>query len=118
MTTGVVFLVNINTNPGEPNLLFKQSSVVAVRYVRQRREFLILFNQFSIAVVSSVRQRCEILITSDITGRYVQYRHDLMAVSYTHLDVYKRQTLRNTFMTRELWNAERKSCLLYTSRCV
>ena len=39
--TGVVFLVNVNTSPGEPNLLFNQSSIVAVRYVRQRREFLI-----------------------------------------------------------------------------
>ena len=33
--TGVVFLVNINTSPGEPNLLFNQFSVAAVSSVRQ-----------------------------------------------------------------------------------
>ncbi|WP_459448249.1 hypothetical protein [Erwinia amylovora] len=34
-------------------------------------------------------------------------------VSYTHLDVYKRQALESTLLDRVV-----KACLLYTSRCV
>ena len=52
------------------------------------------------------------------------------AVSYTHLDVYKRQVLsllrkfsdggRMNFSQRYRYNemAQRYACLLYTSRCV
>ena len=32
--TGVVFLLNINTGPGEPNFTLNQSSEAAGRYVR------------------------------------------------------------------------------------
>ena len=46
------------------------------------------------------------------------------AVSYTHLDVYKRQNIRNADihkaadLIRVGGDAERYCCLLYTSRCV
>ena len=49
---------------------------------------------------------------------------DIKAVSYTHLDVYKRQEMGidysriidDTFYTKTF--AQNKICLLYTSRCV
>ena len=51
--------------------------------------------------------------------------HDItvMAVSYTHLDVYKRQRLGTAAMTigaarPALEIATSYTCLLYTSRCV
>ena len=43
-------------------------------------------------------------------------RQRMLAVSYTHLDVYKRQAVEvimSTLRTKLL-----KACLLYTSRCV
>ena len=54
----------------------------------------------------------------------------LKAVSYTHLDVYKRQARKfigqrtNDGDMREIWadefagNGKDQTCLLYTSRCV
>ncbi|WP_459448335.1 hypothetical protein [Erwinia amylovora] len=48
-----------------------------------------------------------------------------MAVSYTHLDVYKRQAERFLHVHRQNSHLERcqrrgpdNACLLYTSRCV
>ena len=44
----------------------------------------------------------------------------LVPVSYTHLDVYKRQTLRGSGPSRgsPRWRRGCSTCLLYTSRCV
>ena len=44
---------------------------------------------------------------------------DVDAVSYTHLDVYKRQIRCYTvFMVRHIRRSRNLTCLLYTSRCV
>ena len=40
------------------------------------------------------------------------------AVSYTHLDVYKRQMQQPAAERRRVGIVHRKACLLYTSRCV
>ena len=39
-------------------------------------------------------------------------------VSYTHLDVYKRQIVRRFRLLPCLWRLKARICLLYTSRCV
>ena len=79
-------------------------------------------------------QSFESLTTEHILGLVSQLRPDLVKpVSYTHLDVYKRQHLINKYM--DIYKADpknlaakakaekyskilAKTCLLYTSRCV
>ena len=41
--------------------------------------------------------------------------HNLIAVSYTHLDVYKRQI---QYFSQRVYDHAVATCLLYTSRCV
>ena len=55
-----------------------------------------------------------------IIVRYLSLDDSWIPVSYTHLDVYKRQALPvpgEEFSTSGAWNGK-SSCLLYTSRCV
>ena len=49
-------------------------------------------------------------------------RENVCAVSYTHLDVYKRQPvisfLVHLLLNLRVYSPRHRSCLLYTSRCV
>ena len=59
-----------------------------------------------------------LVITADGSFGEIK-RPSYMAVSYTHLDVYKRQA-RTSARSQQLQNADLCycACLLYTSRCV
>ena len=54
----------------------------------------------------------------------ISFYLSMVAVSYTHLDVYKRQPLYFSTLTGPLlalcsrFQAQYMACLLYTSRCV
>ena len=79
--------------------------------------------------IAAEKDKLTILIAEDNDSNYKLFAS--ISVSYTHLDVYKRQavlTLRRTKMLCTLWRMARctrwqpmryaAACLLYTSRCV
>ena len=49
---------------------------------------------------------------------HIKYRLLFLPVSYTHLDVYKRQLLAGRNKREAIKKVQSRGCLLYTSRCV
>ena len=95
-------LENLKDIENEPNYVFEKADITKVEELRK------VFEKYNPDAI--VHLAAESHVDRSIT--------DPNAVSYTHLDVYKRQALETAINDRITKGKKPKACLLYTSRCV